>query len=166
MYATRSWLGLVTLVPLAVLAACGAPEQDQGMEAGNEPAATPTEEPQAETPMEAPEVFSIALDPKNESGVTGTATATHDGDSVTVDVQVTGVSAEGELPTHIHEGTCAEPGSVLVPLTSVEVTGGSGSSMTTIATDQLPTDQSTFVQVHDPQGQPIACGDIQHEGGM
>ncbi|HZD04821.1 MAG TPA: CHRD domain-containing protein [Longimicrobiales bacterium] len=166
MNATRSWLGLLTLVPLTVLAACGAPEPDEGMETGNEPAATPTEEPQAQTPMESAEAFSITLDQKNESGVTGSATATREGDSVVVDVQVTGVSADGELPAHIHEGTCAEPGSVIAPLTSVQVTGGSGSSTTTLAADQVPADQGTFVQVHDPDGQPIACGDIQGEGGM
>lgn len=166
MYANRSWLGLVALVPLALITACGAPEPNEDMGTTNEPAATPTEEPQAETPMASPEVFTVTLASKNESGVTGTATATHTGDSVTVDVEVNGVSAQGELPAHIHQGTCDAPGPVLVPLTSLQVTGGTGRSSTTLAADQVPTDQSTFVQVHDPDGQPIACGDVEGHGEM
>ncbi len=68
----------------------------------------------------------------------------------------------GDYPVHIHAGSCAEGGSVTVPLTSVEGgEGGEGQSRTTFAAADLPESGSYFVQLHDAQDRsPIACADL------
>lgn len=166
MYPTRSLRGSLLLVPLLLVAACGAPEEDDAM-GGMEETETPAETTPADEAMEPPAEVSVTLEALNESGVTGSAVAMHEGDSVVVEVQVQGASADGELPAHIHEGDCATGGSVLVPLSSVAVTGGTGSSTTTLGADQVPEGQAAYIQVHGPEGQPIACGNLQgHGSGM
>lgn len=153
----RSLWGSVLLVPLFLVAACGAPEGEDAM--------ADMEETEAETPAETapaeemPEAISLALETMNESGVTGTATATPEGGSMVVDVQIEG-APDASLDAHIHGGDCATGGGVLAPLNAIEVTDGSGSSSTTIDAAQVPQEQAAFVQVHGIDGQPIACGNI------
>lgn len=166
MYSIRSLWGSLLLVPLLLVAACGAPEADDAMD-DMEEAETPAETAPADEMAEAPAEVSIMLEALNESGVTGTAVATHEGESVMVDVQVQGVQEGEELPAHIHEGDCATGGPVLVPLNSVVIADGSGSSSTTLEASQVPEGQAAFVQVHGPEGQPVACGNLQgHGSGM
>lgn len=165
MVTTRSLWGSLLLLPLFLVAACGAPEGEDAM-GDMEEAEAAAEEMAEETPA-MPEATSIALETLNESGITGTATATHEGASVVIDVQVEGATADGTLPAHIHEGDCATGGGVLVPLNSVEVTDGTGSSSTTLEAAQVPADQAAYVQVHAADGQPVACGNLQgHGSGM
>lgn len=165
MYPIRSFRGSLLLVPLLVIAACGAPEEDDAL-GGLEEAETPAETAEEmEMPEEAaPAEVSMMLETLNESGVTGTVTVTHEGESVVVDVQVQGVSEGEELPAHVHEGDCATGGSVLVPLNAIAISDGSGSSSTTLEAAQVPEDQAAYVQVHAPDGQPVACADLPGHG--
>jgi hypothetical protein len=113
--------------------------------------------PGSEAPPAAPVVTQLAA--VGSSGVTGQATATHTPTDVTVAINVTGAPA-GDLPAHIHTGTCAAGGPVAVELTKVT----NGQSSTTVPLSSLPANQSSFVQVHDASGKPIACGDMQGHG--
>lgn len=49
---------------------------------------------------------TVKLQPQNNSGESGTATLTPQGDSTKVTLHVTG--ATGTQPAHIHKGTCAK----------------------------------------------------------
>jgi hypothetical protein len=162
MYLTRSRWTTLFLAPLVLAVACGAPEEGEEMMGAEEEPSEMASEPTEETPMESsdPAAFSIELEELNASGVTGTAMATHMDESVEVTVSVMGVTDGEELPSHIHQGTCETGGGVVAPLNPVTVSEGSGSSVTSLAVDQIPADQPLFVQVHGSDGQGVACADF------
>lgn len=163
----RSPFGSLLLLPLLMVAACGAPEEDEAMGAAEEAEAPAETAPVEEMETEPPGEVSVTLETLNESGVTGTAVATHEGESVVVEVEVQGAPDVEELAAHIHEGDCASGGPVLVPLETVTVADGTGTSSTTLTADQVPAGQAAYIQVHGPEGQPVACGDLQgHGSGM
>lgn len=159
---TSRWtpFALAALLPLV---ACGGADDAE---------TEPTDEPMMEEPAEAPaeagmmEPITVMMSAKGESGITGEATAMHHADSVAVEVAISGASADGEYPAHVHAGTCDEPGSVLAPLNSLQVTGGSGSSTTELVSSEVPRDQGAVIQVHLPDGTPAACGDMMGHGEM
>jgi hypothetical protein len=107
----------------------------------------------------APETATLAA--KNNSGITGNATLAANGDSTTVTVNLSGGKAGTTYPTHIHVGSCSQPGDVLVPLTSVTVDAqGSGSSTTMVPSAKLQGQAALLVQSHQPNGTPAACGEV------
>ncbi len=55
-----------------------------------------------EPDVEAPEVYTVALDELNESDVSGAVMLSLDGDQLTVMVQASGLEADMEHPMHIH----------------------------------------------------------------
>jgi hypothetical protein len=162
MYPTPSRRTAFWLVPLVLVVACGAPEQGEEAIGAEEESGDIASEPMEEMPIEAPDpaTFTIELNEMNASGVTGTASAVHTDESVEVTVDVTGVAEGEELPSHIHQGTCETGGSVAAPLSNVAVSEGSGTGVTSLDVGQIPADQPLFVQVHGPDGQPVACADI------
>ena len=105
----------------------------------------------------------IPISELNGSGVSGDATLTDNGDgTTTIDVLVDG--AVGDHPIHLHSGTCAELGDVVVPLTDV---GADGSSVTIVpvplATIQDPEIGPHSINIHlsaEEIGTYVACGDI------
>lgn len=162
MRTTSRWT-LLALTALLPLAACGPDEADDEIDPMDDPAAAPA--PQGpDTDMMEP--MSVSLDEKNESGVMGEATATHHGDSVTVLLNVSGVTEDGEYAAHVHSGDCMDTGEVMAPLNSVQATGGSGMSTTELLASDVPEDQGAVIQVHDQNGEPIACGDLAGHGDM
>lgn len=158
---SRCWTTVLALMLAAPLAACGGGDAEMEDEPMEE---TPAMEAEAEAEPGAMEPMTIELASKNESGVTGEATATHGDDQVTVEVRIMGAGSDGDYPAHIHSGDCASPGSVLAPLDPIPVAGGAGSSSTGLAADQVSADQPSVIQVHDPSGAPVACGDLSGHG--
>lgn len=95
-------------------------------------------------------------------------------------VRLEGLEAGQTYPVHIHQGSCAAGGPVLMPLESVEAEpSGSGSATTTISARQLAEAMekmeaggegemegeghehpTVFIQAHQPGGTPAACGDV------
>jgi hypothetical protein len=132
----------------------------------NDDAAEPAEMP-APAPSDAvtPDVGPSApvvtqLEAKDNSGITGEVTATHTANDVTVQISLSGATEGATYPAHIHTGTCASGGPVAVELTTVSA----GQSTTTVENSKLPADQSAFVQVHNANGNPVACSDLQGHG--
>ncbi|MGD2070472.1 MAG: hypothetical protein PVI57_17485 [Gemmatimonadota bacterium] len=163
--AHAKWSTALTLAALLLVSACS-PEADTDGAMEGDTMEEPAEEMGAGemSGSEMMEPVSVTLDSKNESSVTGEATATHHADSVTVAVTISGASADGSFPAHVHSGDCVATGAVLAPLTSLEVTGGTGTSTTELEASQVPADQGAVIQVHDPTGQPVACGDLMGHG--
>jgi hypothetical protein len=97
----------------------------------------------------------------NDSGVSGDASLTDNGDgTTTVDILVDG--ATGGHPAHIHSGTCAELGDIVFPLTDVDASGESVTVIDTPLSDLLTTGPYA-INIHlsaDEIGTYVACGDI------
>jgi hypothetical protein len=144
-------------VAMLVMAAACAENEDADDDALPADTAALAPAPGSAAPPSAPVVTQLAA--VGGSGVTGEATATHSPSDVTVAINVTGAPA-GDLPAHIHTGTCAAGGPVAVELTKVS----NGQSSTTVPLSSLPANQTSFVQVHDASGKAIACGDMQGHG--
>lgn len=153
----------LTALCVAGLAACGGGETgDSGQMEGGEQAAGQAGDTAEAVASDA--AVDVALAPKNQSGIEGTARIRH-ADTVHVTVRLEGLSSGESYPVHIHQGTCQEGGGVAVGLTSVQATDGTGSSETSVAAAELSMDASHFVQAHLPDGTPAACGDVPaHDG--
>lgn len=151
--------GKVQMAALALVVMTAACADTDDAEDGAIPADTMAgmPAPGSEAGPSAPVITTLAA--VENSGVTGQATATHSPTDVVVQIDLTN-APEGDLPAHIHTGTCAAGGPVAVELTSV----ANGTSTTTVTLASLPANESSFVQVHDASGKPIACGDMQGHG--
>lgn len=99
-------------------------------------------------------------------------------------VELRGLEAGRTHPVHLHHGSCAEGGPVVLPLESVAADGeGSGTSRTVLSPEEMMERMREmsdagdggngghgtlhppfFVQAHRPDGTPAACGDL-HLGG-
>jgi hypothetical protein len=146
--------GLALLGAFVLAAACEAPEADEELP----PPAQPTVGVAEDT---------VALEPVDDSGVSGHATTTHTEDEVVVVLELEGLPAAGEYAAHIHSGSCAEGGPVAVPLNDVIADeDGMGTSTTVLDADAMDHDEPRFFQVHSADGPPIACGDMEVVQGL
>jgi hypothetical protein len=106
----------------------------------------------------------VPINELNDSGVSGDASLTDNGDgTTTVDILVDG--ATGGHPAHIHSGTCAELGDVVYPLTDVDASGESVTVVDVPLADLL-SGGPYAINIHlsaDEIGTYVACGDIQQE---
>jgi hypothetical protein len=105
----------------------------------------------------------ITIEELNGSGISGDATLTDNGDgTTTIDVLVDG--ATGDHPMHLHSGTCAELGDVVVPLTNVDAEGSSVTDVDVpLATIQDPEIGPHAINIHlspDEISTYVACGDV------
>jgi hypothetical protein len=102
---------------------------------------------------------TVALKELNDSGVSGTATLTADGDKTNVVIQVDG--ATGDHPVHIHTGSCDSLGEVAYPLTNIDANGHSETTVD-ISLDDL-TAGDFAINAHksaDEIAVYVACGEI------
>jgi hypothetical protein len=153
---------LLALAPLLLLAGCGgdAPPAEEPVDLEAPPAVEA-----APSPMDTMIHVTIALGPMNESGVTGEAMAMHSDDAVVVILELEGLPGEGQFNAHIHSGSCADGGPVLVALNPVAgLADGTGTSTTTLEADDLDASESHFIMVHGEGGTPIACGNMEGHG--
>jgi plastocyanin len=105
-------------------------------------------------------VVTVKLDTLNDSGISGTATLTANGDQTRVVLKLNG--ATGGHPAHIHQGTCNElDPNPLYPLQEVDADGNSD---TTIDVKLADLQSAPFaINVHksaDEIGVYVACGNI------
>jgi maltose-binding protein MalE len=150
----RAHTSLAVLALLAV-AACSSETKNEEINMDTTAAMAPAEAGPPAGPVTA------NLEAKDNSGVTGQATATHATDSVTVQVSLSGLQGTASYPAHIHRGTCATGGDVAVALSPVTAANGTGSSTTTVAVAQLGGQgDPLFVQAHDASGKAVSCGDL------
>jgi hypothetical protein len=106
----------------------------------------------------------VPISELNDSGVSGDASLTDNGDgTTTVDILVDG--ATGGHPAHIHSGTCADLGDVVYPLTDVDASGESVTVVDVPLADLL-SGGPYAINVHlsaDEIGTYVACGDVTQE---
>jgi hypothetical protein len=166
MTATRLWV--LTALPLA-LVACGDPGADQSAApATGDPMLTDT----TTSPMAAGAATAqaIRMEPVGGSGVTGEMEVMAHGEQTMVNVTLNGPAGAASTHSgHIHQGTCDNPGSVVVPLQDVTLANGTGraSSMVDVA-PAAAMDGQHIVAYHtgsgDNPGAPAVCAPIPREG--
>lgn len=106
--------------------------------------------------------ITIDLGELNDSGVSGTATLTDNGDgTTTVDIQVDG--ATGDHPAHIHEGTCDDlDPNPKYPLTNVDADGVSSTEVDVSLDDLLASPYAINIHLSaDNIATYVACGNIE-----
>jgi hypothetical protein len=106
--------------------------------------------------------ITIDVGELNDSGVSGTATLTDNGDgTTTVDIQVDG--ATGDHPAHIHEGTCDDlDPNPIYPLTNVDADGVSSTDVDVSLEDLLASPHAINVHLSaDNIATYVACGNIE-----
>ena len=104
--------------------------------------------------------ITVNLATQNNSGISGTATLTAQGNQTQVVINVTGEAAGASMPDHIHTGTCATLGGVKYPLANVV----NGTSTTTVNVSLATLESATYAINLHKSAQEInvytACGDI------
>jgi hypothetical protein len=117
--------------------------------------------------------LTIPLNEHENSGVSGTATLTAEGENTRVAMELSGDPLTGDHPTHIHTGTCRnfDP-NPLYPLTTVilDEVNDEGVSETTVENvrlrDLLASDYVILVHPSAEELFPeLVCGDIKADGG-
>ena len=81
----------------------------QGQTGQTDPSKADTTKPKSDTPAtgaSAQSPITVQLQPKDNSGVSGTATLTPQGDQTRVVVQLKGAASNVAQPAHFHSGTC------------------------------------------------------------
>ena len=109
--------------------------------------------------------WHASLAPVGESGVQGTVRVTPGGDSLTVKLELLGVSQGERYPARLVRGPCGEEGTVLAELQTPHVgTVGVGSSLTRVGPDAIGEDAAHSIRVEQPDGGAAACGELRPGG--
>ena len=109
--------------------------------------------------------MTLSLNEEHDSRMSGTVTLTLRGDSTAVRVTLQGARAGESVHSHIHYGTCENPGGVVAPLADVLIgSDGTGMSRTIVARSLLDEARKAhgalLVQAHLANGKPAACADV------
>lgn len=107
------------------------------------------------------DMVTIDLNDQNDSGVTGTATLTDNGDdTTTVEIELEGSPEGGSHPAHFHDGTsCDQNEPIVHPLENVE--DGMSTSTVEESLDDLVGD-NYYLNIHLSEEEiatVVACGD-------
>lgn len=169
MRSTRLWV--LAALPLT-LAACGG--GDDAAEGTTDDSAVITTDSAATStvPMPGDSAASgahsmgsaVTMNAVGTSGVTGQAQFMDQAGQTMVMVSLT-AQGNSTHSGHIHNGTCASPGPVVVPLNDVTLANGSGTSNTTIAVPMTTVMNGQHIVAYhagtgaDP-GAPVVCGEI------
>lgn len=159
------FLGAVAIGSLA-FAACGDDDDDDDDDVAEEVAEEATEAEEEATEAEEPaggEAVELDLEALNDSGVSGTATLTDNGDGTTdVVLTVEGDDATVPHPAHIHidPGECLDAADIIADLTPVE--GGSSTTTVDVALADIQATEHVIIiheSVENIQNY-IACAEI------
>ncbi|HEY7030602.1 MAG TPA: hypothetical protein VH482_04695 [Thermomicrobiales bacterium] len=148
---------------LGVYIACGEIVAPTSSQTGNE---TGGNETGGNTTSTSGGTLEVTLNELNDSGVSGTATLTDNGDgTTTVEIHVDG--ATGDHPAHIHQGTCDDlDPNPQYPLANIDANGDSTTDVEVSLDDLLASPHAVNLhQSADNIGTYIACGNIEAAGG-
>ncbi len=117
--------------------------------------------------------LTIPLNERENSGVSGTATLTAEGENTRVSMELSGDPVTGDHPTHIHTGTCRDfDPDPLYPLTTVilDEVNDEGVSETTVEDVRLrELLRDDYVILVHPSAEELypelVCGDIKADEG-
>ena len=169
MRSTRFWA--LAALPFALAACGGGDEAAEGTDTSAAPTDTvipsATTTPMAtDTGMAGAQAMgsAVTMNAVGTSGVTGQAQFMDQAGQTMVMVSLT-AQGNSTHSGHIHSGTCASPGPVVVPLNDVTLANGAGTSNTTIAVPMTTVMNGQHIVAYhagtgaDP-GAPVVCGEI------
>lgn len=153
------------------LAACGTGDTDTAVVGDTAalgtppPATTPATGMPMDTGMAGMGAQTVEMQALANSGVTGRASLTESGTQTQVMVQLMGTPGNTTHQGHIHQGTCASPGSVVVALQPITTDATGAGSMTTAVDVPIATvmNGQHIVAYHEAggnPGQPVVCAAI------
>lgn len=103
----------------------------------------------------------VTLEPVGNVTAGGSAVLRRQGESVVVDLGVDTGQGPGNYPNYVQEGTCAEPGDLVVQLADiVGAEPGDGEAQTTFPAADLSADGTYSIVLEGRSGEPLVCGDI------
>lgn len=116
-------------------------------------------------PAAAQDTVTIDMNEVDDSGQSGSANITTDGEQVTVAIEIDAGEEGVPQPAHIHEGSCDDLGDVAYPLDSVE--DGESESTADVGMDELlPGEYAINVHLSEDQMDVhVACGNLPLIGG-
>lgn len=104
---------------------------------------------------------STSLQAVNESGMAGSIRLDPAGDSVTVKLEVLGVTSDAEYDVPLRRGGCDAEGDQIADVGSPTVaTVGLGSSLVRLPISDFPTEGRVSVRIHLPDGSQAACAEV------
>ncbi len=108
---------------------------------------------------------TIALQAVGGSGITGETTLTESGQRTQIMVRLMGSQPDATHQGHIHQGTCANLGSIVVPLDPINVDAQSMGTSTTTVDVPIHTvaNGQHLIAYHvtgGSPGAPVACGEV------
>lgn len=150
---------LLLALPLAA-AAC-APDAEPEVEIVEDAVEVPVTAAPVATEMAAMPT-TVSMSPLGDSGVNGEVIVTPAAGQSEVMVTLTGLEPNSTHPGHIHEGSCATPGSVVVPLSEItaDATGSGTMTATAAIAADAALDGQHIVMYHGEGGTPIVCADL------
>jgi ABC-type glycerol-3-phosphate transport system substrate-binding protein len=153
------WAALVVLA--ATTSACGA-------SGGGAAIASPSQSLAAvsSSPTPSPRVLNFKLNGIKTSA-TGAITVTVLPGSVTIEIVITGLQSNSVHVSHVHVGSCQQPGNILLALNPVLADGqGNSDTRSTLNATYPPTNGTWYAVVHagpDMQGSNatyLLCGNL------
>lgn len=159
-------LAATILVPFVAIACAEQGQQGQQGQTAEEDTPAAEQEAPAQTEQADQAANRVQLASKDQSGISGTAGWSVEGDSARFTLRLKGVDSGQEYPAHVHDGNCDEGGGVAVGLNPVAGGEGGGTAEAAVARSNFSTGQTYFVQVHLPDGTPAACGDLPKDAGL
>lgn len=151
------------------LAGSATPEASPQASPAASPTATDTEDLNGvggNTSETTAKTLTVDLQDWSHTGVNGKAVLTDNGTSTTVSIQLEGDAVTGSHTVHIHNGTCASPGSATYTLTPI---GTDGSSVSTVNLKlETLTNGAYFINVHPDEEhweEWMVCGNITQSAG-
>ena len=154
-----TWTRSLGVTLISALALCGCDTGDSP-----ERAAPAVEADTGSTAVRRDSSAGAPLSPLNRSAVEGTAGVVREGGEAVVRVAVRGLEPGTRYATHVHEGRCATGGPIRLPLGRITADEeGAGALRMRVSADRLP-ETALFVQLHAPDGEPVACADVDGAG--
>jgi hypothetical protein len=153
------WVALVALA--ATTSACGA-------SGGGTAAASPSPSPAAVSPSlsPSPRVLNFKLN-GIKTTATGAITVTVLPGSLTIEIVISGLQPNSVHVSHVHVGSCQQPGNILLALNPVVADGqGNSDTRSTLNATYPPTNGTWYAVVHagpDMQGSNatyLLCGNL------
>lgn len=146
----RWWRGPLAVMTVLALAACGSGDGTGGT---------------VESESAGDGQWNASLAPVGESGVQGTVRVTPGDDSLTVKLELLGVSQGERYPARLVRAPCGEEGDTLAELQTPHVgTVGVGSSLTRVGPDVIGEEAVNSIRVDQPGGATAACGELRPGG--
>lgn len=160
---------VVLAVSFLALSACSPADENIQDDPSAETQATEMESPAATIPEPASEaVWTGDLRATGEASIEGTVEAVSRSSGTQVRVTLTGAEAGGELPWHVHQGTCGSGGPIVGEPTAYPPLAPDDTGQATASaqlTTPLSAGDSYHINVHqapDAVETIVACGELSH----